>query len=251
MKRSSSLLGQLKRRFDPNSTKSFSSSTTTPPSHADVVVVGGGSIGTSALYHLQSLGYNAILLERHQLTAGTTWHSAGMLWRLRPSDVDIQLHAYTRDLIQRLEREQDAVGSAWTENGGLFIASNKERMAEYERLAETGKYFDIESTVLSPDETKTVPPLLNTEDVYASLHSPGDGTIDPTGVVTAYAKAAKQLGGQIFENTGVANIETEEITGIGGTSKVVRRRRRTKSGRHACVAPYCMYSCEILLFFFF
>ena len=192
------------------------------PSSADVVVIGGGSIGTSALLHLQSLGLNAILLERHQLTSSTTWHSAGMLWRLRPSDVDIELHAYTRDLIKTLEIEQDAVGSAWKENGGLFIASNKERMIEYERLAETGKYFGIDSYVCSPNETKEVHPLVATDDVYASLHSPGDGTIDPTGVVTAYAKAAKLKGGKIYENTGVSSIETEDITGIGGSSKVVR-----------------------------
>ena len=159
-------LRSITKHITSASAPSFST-TADIPSKADVVVVGGGSIGSSALYHLQAQGLNAVLLERHQLTAGTTWHSAGMLWRLRPSDVDIELHAYTRELIKRLEIQQDSVGSAWTENGGLFIASNKERMAEYERLAETGKYFGIESFVCSPDETKNIHPLVATDDIYA------------------------------------------------------------------------------------
>lgn len=220
------------------------------PSSADVVVIGGGSIGTSTLYHLQSLGLNAVLLERHQLTSGTTWHSAGMLWRLRPSDVDIELHAYTRALIKRLELEQESVGSAWVENGGLIIASNKERMVEYERLAETGQYFDIDSYVCTPEETKAVHPLVAIDDVYASLHSPGDGTIDPTGVVTAYSNAAKQLGGQIFENTGVKSIEVEEITSIGmgngsesATSKVVRSVTTTDGAR--IETPWVVNACGV------
>lgn len=90
------------------------------PTHADVVVVGGGSIGSSILYHLQERGVNAVLLERHQMTAGTTWHSAGMLWRLRPSDIDVELHTYSRDMCYKLEKETGV--SSWTENGGLFIA---------------------------------------------------------------------------------------------------------------------------------
>lgn len=178
------------------------------PSHADVVVVGGGSIGASILYHLQEQGNtNAILLERHQLTAGTTWHSAGMLWRLRPSDVDIELHTYSRDMCHQLEQETGI--TSWTENGGLFIAGNHERMDEYKRLAEMGSsYYDIESHVLTPDEILNVHPLLRVDDVYGGLYSPTDGTIDPNGIVMAYAKAAKTRGGRIFENTGVADIVT-------------------------------------------
>ena len=234
-------LRSITKRITPASTSSFST-TTDLPSKADVVVVGGGSIGTSALYHLQAQGLNAVLLERHQLTAGTTWHSAGMLWRLRPSDVDIELHAYTRELIKRLEVEQDSVGSAWTENGGLFIASNKERMAEYERLAETGKYFGIESFVCSPDETKNIHPLVATDDIYASLHSPGDGTIDPTGVVMAYSKAAKQLGAQVFEHTGVSNIETEDVGSIGGgTTKKITSVVTTDG--HRIETPWVVNAC--------
>eukprot|EP00977_Amphora_coffeiformis_P024538 scaffold16127_cov186-Amphora_coffeaeformis.AAC.1 len=193
------------------------SSETQLPSQADVVVVGGGSIGASILYHLQERGnVNAVLLERHQLTAGTTWHSAGMLWRLRPSYTDIELHTYTRDMCKKLE--EDTGIASWTENGGLFVATNKERLAEYQRLAETGVYYDIHSDLLTPEEITSVHPLINVEDVYGGLYSPTDGTIDPNGIVMAYAKAAKKLGAKVFENTGVADILTtptgNTVTGV-------------------------------------
>lgn len=133
------------------------------PAAVDAVVVGGGVVGTAVAYNLQRRGLSTLLIEAHNLTAGTTWHTAGMLWRLRPSYVDIELHTRTRELAIELEAEP---GAAWTENGGLFIACNKERLSEYERLAQTGAKYGIESSVLSPSECKAVHPLLNVEDVY-------------------------------------------------------------------------------------
>ena len=178
--------------------RNFSSQKQSIPTSIDAVVVGGGSLGTSCLYHLQKLGINTILLEKDKLTAGTTWHSAGMLWRLRPSDIDIELHAYTREMCKQLEIETDE--NTFSENGGLFIACNKERQTEYIRLHETGKYYGIESTILKPHDIVDIHPLINVDDVIGGIYSPGDGTIDPTGIVNAYAKGAKKLGGQIFEN---------------------------------------------------
>ena len=154
----------------------------TLPAHVDAVVVGGGCIGASVCYHLQQRGVSTILLEAHSLTAGTTWHTAGMLWRLRPSYVDIELHGYTREIAMQLEEDK---GSAWTENGGLFIATTKERLTEYERLAQTGDYYGIESVVLSPAEAKVIHPLLNVDDVYGAMYSPTDGTLAPAGLVMA------------------------------------------------------------------
>ncbi len=187
--------------------RNFSSQKHSIPTSIDAVVVGGGSLGTSCLYHLQKLGINTILLEKDKLTAGTTWHSAGMLWRLRPSDIDIELHAYTREMCKQLEIETDE--NTFSENGGLFIACNKERQTEYIRLHETGKYYGIESTILKPHDIVDIHPLINVDDVIGGIYSPGDGTIDPTGIVNAYAKGAKKLGGQIFENVSVCDITTE------------------------------------------
>jgi sarcosine dehydrogenase len=183
------------------------------PEAVDAIVVGGGVIGTSVAYQLQKRGLTTLLLEAHALTAGTTWHTAGMLWRLRPSYVDIELHTRTRELAMELELEP---GAAWTENGGLFIACNQERLAEYERLAQTGAYYGIDSSVLSPQEAKQVHPLLNVDDVYGALYSPTDGTLDPAGLTTAYAKGAKALGATVVEGIRVAGVQTETFTAADG-----------------------------------
>jgi len=199
------------------------------PEEVDVVVIGGGSIGASVLYHLQARGLRAILVEKDRLTSGTTWHSAGMLWRLRPSDSDIEMHSYTREMCKKLEAETEV--QSWTENGGLFIAGNEERMSEYRRLAETGRYYGIESCVLSPDEVKEVHPLVRTDDIYGGIHSPTDGTIDPTGIVNAYAKASRALGAQIFENVTVSGIDMEEYHTRGGTAQKRVKAVRTADGQ--------------------
>ena len=133
-----------------------------------------------------------------------------MLWRLRPSDTDIELHTYTRQMC--IDLEERTGQASWSENGGLFVACTAERMAEYERLGETGRYFGIESSVLSPAETKALHPLLAVDDVYGSLYSPTDGTIDPSGVVTQYSKAARALGARVFEGVSLESLETAEVS---------------------------------------
>ena len=105
------------------------------PEEADVVVIGGGSLGSSTLYHLTKLGLkNVVLLEKNQLTAGTTWHSAGLVWQLRPSDVEVELLAHTRQLASDVLENETGLSTGWIQNGGLFIADNKERLKEYQRL---------------------------------------------------------------------------------------------------------------------
>jgi len=215
-------------------------SATTPPTDADVVVVGGGSLGMSTLFHLQKKGLSAVLLERNQLTSGTTWHSAGMLWRLRPSDIDIELHGYTREMCMRLEEETGI--SSWTENGGLFIANNDERFEEYKRLAETGKYFGIESSILKPSEINDVHPLLRTDDTVGAMYSPSDGTIDPSGIVNAYAKAAKKIGARVFERTGVGSVETTPSSNPQTPNASVIQSVTTTSG-HTIRTPVVINAC--------
>lgn len=96
------------------------------------------------------------------------------------------------------------------ENGGLFIACNQERLKEYRRLAELGQFYGIESRILSPCEIQDVHPLIAVDDVCGALYSPSDGTIDPTGIVNAYSRAAKERGGIIREGVGVAGFEHDE-----------------------------------------
>ena len=97
------------------------------PREADVVVVGGGAVGSSTLYHLAKMGVNAILLDKHEATSGTTWHSAGLVWRLRSTDVEIELIDHTRELATKTLEEETGLSSGWAPNGGLFPASTPQR----------------------------------------------------------------------------------------------------------------------------
>ncbi|KAK8776628.1 hypothetical protein V5799_030030 [Amblyomma americanum] len=181
----------------------------TVPASADVVIIGGGIIGCSTLYHLTKLGCSsAVLLERDRLTAGTTWHTAGLIWRLRPNDTDIQILNHTRHLLMNVLEEETGVHPGFINNGGLFIANSKERLDEYKRLMTIGKAFGIESYVLSPEETKKLYPLMNVNDLYGTLYSPGDGTVDPAGFCTALTRAATAKGAKVIEKCPVVGIET-------------------------------------------
>lgn len=181
------------------------------PSSADVVIIGGGIIGCSTLYHLTKLGCsNVVLLEKDHLTAGTTWHTAGLIWRLRPNDTDIQILNHTRHLLMNVLEAETGVHPGFINNGGLFIANSKERLDEYKRLMTIGKAFGIESYVLSPEDTKKLYPLMNVDDLYGTLYSPGDGTVDPAGFCTALTRAATATGAKVIEKCPVVGVETSE-----------------------------------------
>lgn len=167
--------------------------------------VGGGSAGCNTLYQLTKRNVNAVLLERAQMTAGTTWHTAGLVWRLRPNDVEIQLLATTRDLLMSLEAET-GLDSGWIQNGGLFISHSSQRTNEYRRLQTLGKCFGIESHILSPDETQKVFPLLDPKAFENSLYSPGDGVVDPAMMCAALSRASASNGGRVIENCPVEEL---------------------------------------------
>lgn len=150
-----------------------------------------------------------MLLERAQLTAGTTWHTAGLVWRLRPNDVEIQLLATTRDMLMNLEAETD-MNSGWIQNGGLFISHSTQRTNEYRRLQTLGKCFGIESHILSPQETLKVFPLLDPKSFTNALYSPGDGVVDPAMMCSALTKASTTNNGRVIENCPVEEIITGE-----------------------------------------
>uniref|UniRef100_A0A8B9QYS2 Sarcosine dehydrogenase n=1 Tax=Anas platyrhynchos TaxID=8839 RepID=A0A8B9QYS2_ANAPL len=178
-----------------------------PPS-AEVVVVGGGSLGCQTTYHLAKLGVTSVvLLERDRLTSGTTWHTAGLLWQLRPSDVEVELLAHTRDVVSRELPAETGLHTGWVQNGGLFIASNKQRLDEYKRLMSLGKVYGVESYVLSPAQTKELYPLMNVTDLYGTLYVPKDGTMDPAGTCSTLARAAAARGATIIENCPVTGIQ--------------------------------------------
>ncbi|XP_055695155.1 sarcosine dehydrogenase, mitochondrial [Lutzomyia longipalpis] len=198
-------LSAVSQRFSSTST-SFERKNHVLPYSADVVIIGGGSAGCHALYHLTKRGIKAVLLERSKITSGTTWHTAGLVWRLRPNDVEIQLLASSRNLFMNLESESGH-DPGFIMNGGLFIAHNDVRMDEYRRLATIGKCFNIESHLISPDETQKLFPLLDPKTFTGALYSPGDGVIDPAMLCTALTRQAVKNGGQVFEECPVLDLE--------------------------------------------
>ena len=171
------------------------------PSEADVVVIGGGVAGCSALYHLTKLGMkNVVLLESAKLTAGTTWHSAGLVWRLRPSDLTIQLLMHTRNLLRNedgLCADCGEVDPGWIQNGSVYVASTRDRLEETLRLKTLGDYYGVESSVLSPREIKALYPQMNVDDLHGAIHIPGEGIVEPSGIALAYSRAAVKHGAQV------------------------------------------------------
>ena len=182
------------------------------------MVIGGGSIGTSTLYHLQKLGVNAVLLEGNELTSGTTWHSAGLLWQLAgmagQMDTDVEFIQYTKGLVsETLPEETDGDWAGWQNTGAIFACSSKERLTSHNRvrLLAQSMYPHIEAYDLSPDEAKEVHPLMRTDDIYGAVYIPGDGSIDPSALVRAYSKSAKKNGAKIFENVRVRSVRARDF----------------------------------------
>lgn len=184
------------------------------PESAEVVIIGGGSAGCNTLYQLTKRGIRAVLLEKAKLTAGTTWHTSGLVWSLRPNDVEINLLASTRKLLMTLE-EKSGHNSGWINNGGLFISHSEERLQEYKRLSTLGKCFGVESHILTPDEAQKLFPALDTAAFTGALYSPADGLVDPAMMCTALTRAATANGGIIVEDCLASKIVTgENLLGI-------------------------------------
>ncbi|KAJ4441684.1 hypothetical protein ANN_11542, partial [Periplaneta americana] len=184
------------------------------------ICAGGGSAGCHTLYQLTKRGVKAVLLDRAKVSSGTTWHTAGCIWRLRPNDIDTFLLNGTREVLMTLEAET-GLDPGWLMNGGIFIAYNEERMNEYRRLSTIGQSFGVESHILDPAETQKLFPLINPEAIIGGLYSPGDGVVDPAMLCAALTKGATNAGGKVIENCPVTDIlkkkndfGTEEVAGV-------------------------------------
>ncbi len=186
------------------------------PRSAQVVIVGGGIIGCSVAYHLAKLGISdTVLLERRQLTCGTTWHAAGLVGQLRGSQRMTQLAKYTAELYTGLEAETGQA-TGFKQTGSISIATNEARFEELKRMASMAKIFDLQVDVITPEETKERYPLINTEDVLGSVYIPSDGKVNPVDVTQALVKGARAGGAMIFEDTKVTAIshDGERVTGV-------------------------------------
>ena len=186
------------------------------PKSTKVVVIGGGVAGTSCAYHLAKFGWkDVVLLERDQLTSGTTWHAAGLVGQLGATSTITKLRKYSLDLYKELEKTT-GLSTGLKQNGAITVASSKERMQELLRQATTAQLSDVEVQVLDKKQTKDLYPVLHNEDLVGSVYMPKDGQADPIGVTNVLAKAAKMEGVKIFEKTPVKKIlvKNNRITGV-------------------------------------
>ncbi len=193
------------------------------PSACKVVVIGGGVAGCSTAYHLTKFGWkDIILLERDQLTSGTTWHAAGLVSQLGPSAAITKIRKYTTDLYKELEKKIE-FSAGLKLNGALSIATTKGRWQELQRQATTAQLFDVHVEVLNIDQIKKIYPIINEKDILGGIFMPGDGQADPIGVTNLLAKAAKQEGVKIFEKSPVEKIlvKNGRIAGVKVNNQVI------------------------------
>ena len=188
----------------------------TLPDRCEVVVVGGGVIGVSVAYHLAEAGIqDVVLLERKELTSGTTWHAAGLVGQLRTSINMTKLARYTSELYRGLEAETGQA-TGYRQCGSISIAATAERFEELKRSASMAKVFGLEVNVLSVPEIAERYPLIQTDDLFGGIHIPSDGYANAVDITQALAKGAKQRGARLFTHTKVKAVLQEggRVTGV-------------------------------------
>ncbi|MCX7344486.1 MAG: FAD-dependent oxidoreductase [Alphaproteobacteria bacterium] len=185
------------------------------PARADVVIIGGGIVGCSIAHHLTKEGItDVVLLERKQLTSGTTWHAAGLVGQLRASRNLTELAKYTTGLFEGLEKETGQA-TGFKQNGSISIALTDGRLEELMRGASMAKNFGLEVQVISTGEIKERLPHYNMENVAGGVFLPKDGQVNPIDVTQALAAGARSRGARIFENTKVIRILVKDGKAVG------------------------------------
>lgn len=177
------------------------------PKQARVVIVGGGVIGCSTAYHLAHMGWkDVVLLERDQLTSGTTWHAAGLMVTFgSTSETSTELRKYTRDLYSRLEAET-GFATGFKPVGFIEVASNADRLEEFRRVAAFNRYCGVDVHEISPQEIKDLFPLARVDDLKAGFYVKEDGRVNPVDVTMALARGARQQGATILEGVAATGI---------------------------------------------
>jgi dimethylglycine dehydrogenase len=174
---------------------------------AKVVVIGGGVVGCSVLYHLAKGGWtDVMLLERDELTSGSTWHAAGGMHTINGDPNVAKLQQYTIDLYKEIEElSGQATGVHLT--GGVMLAATQERLDWMKGIVAKGRYLGIEAELISPEEAHEIMPLLDPSCFVGAVRTVVDGHLDPSGVTYAYAKSARKLGASIQTHTKVEGLE--------------------------------------------
>ncbi|MGB2486470.1 MAG: GcvT family protein [Candidatus Puniceispirillaceae bacterium] len=186
------------------------------PNAAKVVIIGGGVVGCSVAYHLAKLGWkDIVLLERKQLTCGTTWHAAGLIAQLRATQNMTRLAKYSQELYTRLEAET-GVATGFRQNGSITAALTDARMEELRRGAAMARAFGVEIEEISAADITRYYPGLNVSDCKGGVFLAKDGQADPVNITQALAKGARANGAKIIEGVKVTDITTKDgaVTGV-------------------------------------
>ncbi len=192
------------------------------PTHTKCVIVGGGVVGCSILFHLSKFGWkDVVLLERDELTSGSSWHAAGQIHTISSDPNISRLQSYTIGLYKEIEElSGQSVGLHMT--GGFYLASNKTWYDYLKRERSKARYIGLEQEFISLEELADRHPLINPKHYHAALWDDQDGDLDPSGTTYAFAKAARHYGGQYFTHTGVTGTKQRpdgqwEVTTAKGT----------------------------------
>ena len=182
-------------------------------SHARAVVIGGGVVGVSTLYHLAKLGWSdVVLIERKELTSGSTWHAAGLLPLFNLSYSVGQMHKYSVGFYPTLEEETELkVGFSQVSN--IRLARTKDRMDEYKYYAGVANTIGVEVNFLTPEQVKEIWPLCETDGLLGAIQHPADGYIPPADLTQALARGARDRGATIYRQTTVTAIE-QQLDGL-------------------------------------
>ncbi|MGR3709291.1 MAG: GcvT family protein [Alterinioella nitratireducens] len=189
------------------------------PGRARVVIIGGGVVGASVLYHLGARGWSdCVLLEKNELTAGSTWHAAGNVPTFSTSWGIMNMQRYSTELYARLGDDVDYPMN-YHQSGSLRLAHSELRMQEFQRAAAMGRYQGMDIEILSPEETKARYPFLETHDLAGALYDPNDGDIDPAQLTQALAKGAREMGCAILRFTPATGVTQDGEGWIVHTEK--------------------------------
>ena len=183
------------------------------PEQVEVIVVGGGIVGASIAYHLTKKGISDVLvLERHQLTGGTTWHAAGLVAQLRSTENQTKLARYSHNLYQTL-KEETGQDTGFRAPGAISMASTQHRWEELRRTAGMARYLGITAEEITADEIKERFPLAETNDLLGGIWLPEDSVVGPSDCTMALIRGARNGGATVSEGVGVDDLLTESASG--------------------------------------
>jgi dimethylglycine dehydrogenase len=189
------------------------------PGTARVVIIGGGAVGASCLYHLAKAGWtDCVLLEKNELTAGSTWHAAGNVPTFSTSWSVMNMQRYSTELYARLGGEVDYPMN-YHQTGSIRLAHSRERMQEFERAKGMGRYQGMDLEILGVDEIKARYPFIDTHDLHGALYDPNDGDIDPAQLTQALAKGAREMGAKVLRFCPATGVRRENGEWIVETAK--------------------------------